>query len=76
METRKIGESHGGDRRKYNIFTVANAGYSLFLKMFIGSIYDKVNYQFSNILALSAPNSCLTDLFGTFELGFLISIFL
>ena len=30
---------------KYNIFTVANEGYSKFLKLFINSIFDKVDLQ-------------------------------
>ena len=38
---------------KYNIFTVANEGYSSFLKMFVGSIYDKVDYENINKIIIA-----------------------
>jgi len=38
---------------KYNIFTVANEGYSSFLKMFVGSIFDKIDYQKVNKIIIA-----------------------
>lgn len=38
---------------RYNIFTVANEGYSPFLKMFVGSIFDKLDFDRINEIVIA-----------------------
>ena len=45
--------------KKYNIFTVANEGYASFLKMFVGSIFDKVDLD--NINKIVIADTGLSD---------------